>query len=62
MQSEDTGKVINSALNYIGRSIAQQDAVRLRQVHALESLAFSVTIIALMLAVICTALVAMAVQ
>jgi type IV secretory pathway component VirB8 len=61
MQSEDTGKVISS-LDYIGRTIAQQDAMRLRQVHALESLAFSVTIVALLLSVICTALVAMVVQ
>jgi hypothetical protein len=61
MQSEDTGKV-SSSLDYIGRNIAQQDAVRLRQTHALESLASSVTIIALLLAVICTALIVLAVK
>lgn len=33
-----------SSLNYIGRSVAQQDALRLRMVHALESLVLAVGI------------------
>lgn len=31
-----------SGLNYIGRNVAQQDALRLRMVHALESLVIAV--------------------
>jgi CHASE3 domain sensor protein len=62
MQSDDTGKAISSALNYIGRSIAQQDAVRLRQTHALESLASAVVALTVILALVFTALVSMAVK
>lgn len=29
----------SEAMNYIGRSIAQQDTVRMRQTHALETIA-----------------------
>ena len=61
MQSEDARQVIE-ALNYIGRNVAQQDEMRARSTRAMESLASAAAIAAFMLALIFTALVALAVK